>query len=119
MEDPGTIRGKEIFELTEIYDEKSGQARGPADNRNSQQTIVINGRDYERVKQNGERIHDLTEIVEDQNLKSQINEIVMRRAEDIIEKIAREVVPEIAERVIRQEIEKIKAVSANKPLRQD
>ena len=65
MEDSGTVQDKKIFELTEIYDERSGYGRRSTDGKNPQQSIVIDGRSYERIKSNGDNIHDLTEVVED------------------------------------------------------
>lgn len=112
VEDSGTVQDKKIYDLTEIYEERNGQPHKTADGKNSQQVIVIDGRGYERVnKLNGRQIHDLTEIVEDDHSGDKIGDVVMRRAEAIIEKIAREVIPDIAERVIREEIERIKAIS--------
>ena len=119
MEYPGKHQGKKIIELTEIYDEQAGQGRRSTNGKTQQQTIVIDGRGYDRAKSNQDRIHDLTEIIEDQDFKSQINEMIIRRADEIIERIAKDMIPGIAERVIREEIEKIKAGSANRPLKQD
>jgi hypothetical protein len=117
IEDSGTVQDKKIFELTEIYDERNGPGRRSLDGKNPQQIIVIDGRGYERVKSNGEHIHDLTDVVEDNLLSPQINDMVMKQASEIIEKIAREVIPDIAERVIREEIKKIKI--RNKDLSSD
>jgi hypothetical protein len=119
MENPGKHQEKKIIELTEIYDEQAGQGRRPGNGKMSPQTIVIDGRGYDQAKSNQDRIHDLTEIIEDQDFKSQINDMVIRRADEIIERIARDMIPGIAERVIREEIEKIKAGSTNRPLKQD
>ena len=99
---------KKIFDLTEVYDEQSVNGRRSADCKGPQQIIVIDGRGYERVRPEGTNIHDLTDVVEDRSMNAPINNLVMKRAEEIIERIAREVIPEIAERVIREEIEKLK-----------
>jgi hypothetical protein len=99
---------QKIFELTEVYDERSGHGRRSTDGKGPQQIIVIDGRGYERVAPEGRNIHDLTEVVEDHPMNVQINDLVIKRAEEIIERIARDVIPEIAERVIREEIEKLK-----------
>lgn len=108
IEDSGTVQGRKIHELTEIYDERNGHGRRVTDGKNPQPIIVIDGRGYDRVKSNGDNIHELTEVVDDNLSVSQINDAVMKRAAEIIEKIARDVVPVIAERVIKEEIEKIK-----------
>lgn len=119
IECSGTVQDKKIYELTEIYDEKNGYGRRSSDGKNPQQIIVIDGRGYERVKLNDENIHDLTEVIEDNLLTPPMDDAVMKRAAEIIEKIAREVIPGIAERVIREEIEKIKTVSKNRSSDQD
>jgi hypothetical protein len=119
IEDSGTVQDKKIYELTEIYDERNGQARKAADGKNSKPVIVIDGRGYERVKPNNHNIHDLTEIIEDDPSADQFDDLVIKRATEIIEKIAREVVPEIAERVIREEIGKIKTTGKKHSTDQD
>jgi len=108
----GSVRGKKIHELTEIYDERNGHGRKAIDGKNPQQVIVIDGRGYERGKSNGESIHELTDVVDETLGSPRVNEMILSRAEEIIKKIAEEVVPAIAERVIREEIEKIKAMSS-------
>lgn len=108
----GPVQGKKIHELTEIYDGRNGHGRKAIDAKNPQQVIVIDGRGYERGKSNGENIHELTDVVDETLGTPQVNEMILSRAEEIIKKIAGEVVPAIAERVIREEIEKIKAMSA-------
>ena len=113
IEDSGTVQDKKIFELTEIYDERNGHGRRATDGTNPQQIIVIDGCGYERVKPSGEQIHDLTEVVDDTLLPHQIDDAMMRRAVEIVEKIARQVIPEITERVIREEIEKRTIMSKN------
>jgi hypothetical protein len=112
IEDSGTVQDRKIHELTEIVDDRNGQPLTTAEGKKSQPVIVVDGRGYERVhKPNGHHIHDLTEVVEDDPSGDQINDVVMKRATEIIEKVAREVIPDIAERVIREEIEKIKIMS--------
>lgn len=110
MEDSEEVPDKKIHELTEIYDERNGYGRRAADGKNPQQIVMIDGRGYERVRPNGNNIQDLTDVVEDNALSSQLKEEIMKRAAEIIEKIARDVIPDIAERVIREEIEKIKTM---------
>lgn len=99
---------KKIFDLTEVYDERSGHGRRSTDGKSHQQIIMIDGRGYERVRPDGSNIHDLTEVVEDCSINAQISDLVMKQAEEIVERIARDMIPEIAERVIREEIEKLK-----------
>ena len=111
MEEAGPVGDNKIFELTEIYDERSGQDRRSTDRKNPQPIIMVDGRGYERVKLNGRNIYDLTEVIEESSLTPQLNELVMKQAIEIIEKIARDVIPDIAERVIREEIEKIKTMN--------
>jgi hypothetical protein len=113
IEDSGTVQNKKIYELTEIYDERNGLSRNALDAKKSQPIIVVDGRGYERVRSDGDHIHDLMEVVDDNLLALQINDAVMKRVEEIIEEIAREVIPDIAERVIREEIEKIKTLYKN------
>jgi hypothetical protein len=119
MEAFGTVQDKKMHELTEIYDERSGQGRSATDGKNPQQIIVIDGRGYERVTSNGDKIHDLTEVVEHNYLAPQISDAVMKRTVEIIERIARDVIPDIAERVIREEIEKIKIMHKDRLSDQD
>lgn len=118
-ENSGTARDKKIFELTEIYDERSGYGRRSTDGKAPQQIVMIDGRGYERVRSGSERIHDLTDVVEDNPSKAQMNEAVMKHSVEIIERIARELIPGIAERVIREEIEKIKVQSQKRSSDQD
>ena len=119
MEAFGMAQDKTIHELTEICDERSGQGRSATDGRNPQQIIVIDGRGYECGTSNGEKIHDLTEVVEHNQLVSQIDDVVMKRAVKIIERIARDVIPDIAERVIREKIKKIKIMQKDRLSDQD
>ncbi len=110
---------KKIFELTEIVDERTGRGRRLTDVNGAKQTVILDGRSDERGKSNSGCIHELTDVVEDRPLTDQGNEALVRRTEEIIEKIARQMIPEIAQRVIREEIDKIKAESAKRPLKQD
>jgi len=100
-------QGQKIFDLTEVYDERSGYGRRSTD-RAPRQIVMIDGRGYERVNASGQNIHDLTDVVDDQSINLQMNDIFTKQATEIIEKVAREVIPEIAERIIKEEIEKIK-----------
>jgi len=119
VEDAGTVQDKKIYELTEIIDDLNGQSHNAPDGKKSQPVIVVDGRGYERVKSNGHHIHDLTEVIEDVPSVDQINDMVLKRVTEIIEKIAREVVPDITERVIREEIEKIKGMGKDHSTGQD
>lgn len=119
VEDAGTVQDKKIYELTEIVDERNGQSRILPDGKKSQPVIVVDGRGYERVKVNGHRIHDLTEVVEDVLSPDQINDRIMKRVDEMVEKIAREVVPDIAERIIKKEIEKIQGMGKDHSMKQD
>lgn len=70
----------------------------------------------------GERIYDLTEVIEETVndkvgdskkpriaiINSTLHEEITRRVEEVTEKIAREMIPDIVERIIREEIEKLK-----------
>ncbi|MEN6373174.1 MAG: hypothetical protein ABFD75_00155 [Smithella sp.] len=91
---------KKIYDLTEIYEERS--------ERNNQEVIVVDGRGYEKIAKDNKYIHELVDIAEDQPTADNLNEEVLKQATLIAERIAREVIPEIAERVIREEIEKLK-----------
>jgi hypothetical protein len=117
--DSGAAQDNQIHELTEIYDERSGDGRRITDGINSQQIIMIDGRGYERVKPSGHDIHDLTEVIEDNPSAVKINDAIMKRAMEMVEKIAREVIPQIAERVIREEIGKIKGMSKDHSTERD
>ena len=99
---------QKMFELTEVYDERSGHGRRSTEGKSPQQIIVIDSRGYERARPECQNIYDLTEVVEDLPMNVQINDLVIKRAEEMIERIARDVIPEISERVIREEIEKLK-----------
>lgn len=108
MEDSEEVHDKQIHELTEIYDESSGLGHGSTNSKARQQVVIIDGRGYERDKPSGEKVHNLTDIVDGDDLSNQLKDEVMKMAMEIVEKIAKEIVPDIAERLIREEIEKIK-----------
>ncbi len=114
-----TAQDQKIFELTEVYDERSGHERSSTNGKGPQQIIVIDGRGYESISPEGQNIHDLTEVVEDRPMNVQINDLVMKRTEEMIERIVRDVIPEIAERVIREEIEKLKKPNRESGSNQD
>lgn len=119
MKDSGTGQEKKIYELTEICEEQNGPIHDVPNGKNSQPVIVVDGRGYERVQSNGDHIHDLTEIVDDDLSDAHVNDMVLKRAEKIIEKVAREVIPDIVERVVREEIKKIKVMYQNYSSNQD
>ena len=52
--------------------------------------------------------------IESTHTADNVYEDIMKQAAQIIEKIAREIVPQVAERVIKEEIEKLKKISATK-----
>ena len=79
IEDSGTVQNKKIYELTEIYDERNGLNRITPDTKKSQPVIVVDGRGYERVRSNDDRIFDLMEVVDDNLLALQINDEVMNK----------------------------------------
>ncbi|KFZ44556.1 hypothetical protein KD27_05550, partial [Smithella sp. D17] len=62
---------------------------------------------------NKREIYTLVDVIEDSQTANNLNEEIIKRAAEIIERITRELVPEIAERVIREEIEKLKKLSSN------
>jgi hypothetical protein len=103
--DPVAVDDRKIYDLTEVYEEKNG--------RNGQEVIVIDGRGYERIVKNNKDIHELVDVIEDQQAANIVNEEIIRQAAEIAERIARELIPGIAERVIREEIEKLKKSDGN------
>jgi hypothetical protein len=105
-ESSGIVDDKKIYDLTEIYEERSSLERNVSDGRNSQEVIVIDGRGYERIKQE-KKIHELTDIVEDHPAANNLHQDVAAQVQEIAERIARELIPDIAERVIREEILKL------------
>jgi predicted RNase H-like HicB family nuclease len=119
INDSGTVQDRKIYELTDIYDERNGYVHSLPEEENSHQVIVVDGRGYERAKNDGHKIHELTDVIEEDPSIKQFNEEVMKRAMELIEKIAREAVPDIAERVIREEIEKIKGMGKKHTTTQD
>ncbi|MCX5848280.1 MAG: hypothetical protein NTW65_02350 [Deltaproteobacteria bacterium] len=80
-------------------------------NGNNQEVIVVDGRGYEGNGKNKKEIYTLVDVIEDAQTANNLNEEIIKRAAEIVEKIAREMVPEIAERVIKEEIEKLKIMS--------
>jgi hypothetical protein len=97
---------KSIHDLIDEYKEFN--------NGNNQEVIVVDGRGYENNADSKKQIFNLVDIIENTQTADNINEEVMKRVVEIVERIAREMVPEIAERVIKQEIEKLKQISASK-----
>jgi len=99
------IEDKNIHDLTDVYEEPN--------NLNNQEVIVIDGRGYENNTKNKSEIHSLVDVIEDTRTANNLNEEIIKRATEIVERIAREIIPEIAERVIKEEIEKLKKMSSN------
>jgi hypothetical protein len=97
---------KNIHDLTDVYEEPN--------NGNNQKVIVIDGRGYENNTKNKKEIYTLEDVIEDAPAANNLNEEIIKRTNEIIERIAREIIPEIAERVIKEEIEKLKKLSNNK-----
>ncbi len=95
---------KSIHDLTDEYKELN--------NGNNQEVIVVDGRGYENNADNKKQIFNLVDIVENTQTADNLHDEVMKRAVEIVERIAREMVPEIAERIIKEEIEKLKKISA-------
>jgi hypothetical protein len=68
----------------------------------------------------GEKIHDLVDIVDEETRRAvpgrdptgQRDEMIAKEIRDVTERIARELIPGIVERVIREEIEKLKKVDS-------
>jgi hypothetical protein len=94
-----------IHDLTDVYEETNSV--------NNQEVIVIDGRGYENNTKNKSEIHSLVDVIEDTGTANNLNEEIIKRATEIVERIAREIIPEIAERVIKEEIEKLKKMSSN------
>jgi hypothetical protein len=116
-----TVPDGNIFELTELYDERQVYGRCATDGKAPREIVMIDGRGYERIKpgeRRRERVHDLTDIVDDP-VRARFNEDLMKKSLEIIEKIAREMIPGIAERVVREEIEKIRNSSARRSADRD
>lgn len=91
---------KNIRELKNDYEDLN--------NGSNQDVIVVDGRGYEKNGNNKRKVYTLVDVIEDTETANSLNEEIIRRATDIIERIARETVPEIAEKVIKEEIEKLK-----------
>jgi hypothetical protein len=103
--DPIVIEDKKMHNLTDVDEE--------INNRNNQEVIVVDGRGYENNDKNKKEIYTLVDVIEDTQKADNIYEEIMKRAVEIVERIAREMVPEIAERVIKEEIAKLKKISAS------
>lgn len=99
------IEDKNIHDLTDVYEEPNSV--------NNQEVIVVDGRAYESNTGNKSEIQSLVNVIEDTQTANNLNEEIIKRATEIVERIAREIIPEIAERVIKEEIEKLKKMSSN------
>jgi len=104
--DSAVTENKNIHNLTDEYVEQN--------NGNNQEVIVVDGRGYENNADNKKEIFTLVDVIENSHTADNVYEEIMKRAAQIVEKIAREIVPQIAERVIKEEIEKLKKISAAK-----
>ena len=82
-------------------------------NGSNQEIIIVDGRGYENNVNNKREIYTLVDVIEDSQTANNLNEEIIKRAAEIIERITRELVPEIAEKVIKEEIEKLKKLSSN------
>lgn len=82
-------------------------------NGSNQEIIVVDGRGYQNNVNNKREIYTLVDVIEDSQTANNLNEEIVKRAAEIIERITRELVPEIAEKVIREEIEKLKKLNSN------
>lgn len=91
---------KKIYDLTDVSTD--------AENGNSQEVIIVDGRGYEKSNFEQEEVFTLLDVVDDPQARENLYEEILKRSEAIVERIARQVVPEIAEKMIRAEIEKIK-----------
>jgi hypothetical protein len=91
-------RDDRVYDLVHVVEDDD--IHGDNDER---EIIVIDGRVYQRVVNPGDRIFDLTDVVEEGS-----HDEITRQVSEIAERIAREIIPDIAERVIREEIEKLK-----------
>ena len=100
---------KKVFELTEVYEEKSGGVlQAPNGAKTANNLVVIDGRVYEKVKVSGAMLYDLTDVIEERVTASEVQDAVVRQVQETAERIARELVPGIVERVVREEIEKLR-----------
>lgn len=82
-------------------------------NGNNQNVIVVDGRGYENNFKDKKEIYTLVDVIEDPQTTDNIQDEIIKRTTEIVERIAREMIPEIAERVIKEEIEKLKIMSQN------
>jgi hypothetical protein len=97
-----------IHVLVDIVDDQTDREA-----KNDQEIIVIDGRVYERVAKQTDKVYDLVDVVERGSSGSLHdvkldNDEIIKRVTEVTERIAREMFPGIAERVIREEIEKLK-----------
>jgi hypothetical protein len=107
MDSESTVtENKNIHNLTDEYVEQN--------NGNNQEVIVVDGRGYENNADNKKEIFTLVDVIENSHTADNVYEEIMKRTAQIVEKIAREIVPQVAERVIKEEIEKLKKISAAK-----
>ncbi|MFO7570089.1 MAG: hypothetical protein R6W75_09865 [Smithellaceae bacterium] len=110
--DSGKTEEKKIYDLTDVYDEHEVPRRRSTDVKANPNVIVIDGRVYEKVRQN-KTVHELTDVVEEPAQWTDIHEAVAKQITEITEKIAREMIPGIADRVIREEIENLRRKTAS------
>ena len=96
-----------IYDLIDVVDNVAENEL-----KKDREIIVIDGRVYERVSDQGDSAFDGADVVERDSAEtrydSALDEEITKRVIEITERIAREIVPEIAERIIREEIEKLK-----------
>lgn len=91
---------KKIYDLTDVSTD--------AENGNTQEVIIVDGRGYEKSNFEQEEVFTLLDVVDDPQARENLYKEILKRSEAVVERIARQVVPEIAEKMIRAEIEKIK-----------
>ena len=91
---------KNIHDLQDVYEDLNGGS--------NQEVIVVDGRGYENNFKNEKEIYTLVDVIEDPQTANNLNEEIIKKATEIVERIARDLIPEIAERVIKEEIEKLK-----------
>ena len=91
---------KKIYDLTDVFTD--------AENGNTQEVIIVDGRGYEKSNFEQEEVFTLLDVVDDPQARENLYKEILKRSEAVVERIARQVVPEIAEKMIRAEIEKIK-----------
>jgi len=100
---------KKVFELTEVYEEKSaGVSPTQTGAKTGGNLVVIDGRVYEKVNVSSAVLYDLTDVIEERVTASDVQDAVIRQVRETAERIARELVPGIVERIVREEIEKLR-----------